>query len=121
MKVLLTVALLLGVWGARPASAQTSTPPAGRRLLTATFAGGCFWCMEEAFEKVGGVLSVTSGYTGGAVRDPDYEQVSSGGTGHAESGLLQEEPGPLQVLQVQLRAGPAAGSTVGEKAVRGER
>jgi peptide-methionine (S)-S-oxide reductase len=92
MKALLTVALLLGVWGARPASAQTSTPPADRRLLTATFAGGCFWCMEEAFEKVGGVVSVTSGYTGGAVRDPDYEQVSSGGTGHAESVEVRYDP-----------------------------
>jgi peptide-methionine (S)-S-oxide reductase len=92
MKALLTVALLLGVWGARPASAQTSTPPADRRLLTATFAGGCFWCMEEAFEKVGGVVSVTSGYTGGAVRNPDYEQVSSGGTGHAESVEVRYDP-----------------------------
>jgi len=92
MKALLTVALLLGVWGARPASAQTSTPPADRRLLTATFAGGCFWCMEEAFEKVGGVVSVTSGYTGGTLRDPDYEQVSSGGTGHAESVEVRYDP-----------------------------
>jgi peptide-methionine (S)-S-oxide reductase len=92
MKALLAIALLLGVWGARPASAQTSTPPADRRLLTATFAGGCFWCMEEAFEKVGGVVSVTSGYTGGAVRNPDYEQVSSGGTGHAESVEVRYDP-----------------------------
>jgi peptide-methionine (S)-S-oxide reductase len=52
---------------------------------TATFAGGCFWCMEGPFDKLPGVISVTSGYTGGPVRNPSYEQVSSGGTGHRES------------------------------------
>jgi peptide-methionine (S)-S-oxide reductase len=51
----------------------------------ATFAGGCFWCMEEAFEKVDGVVSVTSGYTGGHTKNPTYEETSAGGTGHAES------------------------------------
>lgn len=45
---------------------------------TAVFAGGCFWCVEEAFDKVEGVLSTTSGYTGGHVANPTYEQVSSG-------------------------------------------
>ena len=53
--------------------------------LKAYFAGGCFWCMEEAFETVEGVVSVTSGYMGGRVPRPSYEQVSAGGTGHAES------------------------------------
>jgi peptide-methionine (S)-S-oxide reductase len=51
----------------------------------ATFAGGCFWCMEAEFEKVPGVTSVTSGFTGGSVRNPTYAQVSSGRTGHAEA------------------------------------
>ena len=51
----------------------------------AFFAGGCFWCMEEVFEKVQGVTSVTSGYMGGRVEHPSYEQVSAGGTGHAEA------------------------------------
>ncbi len=51
----------------------------------AYFAGGCFWCMEEAFEKVEGVLSVVSGYMGGTVANPTYEEVSAGRTGHAES------------------------------------
>ena len=51
----------------------------------ATFAGGCFWCMEAEFEELPGVVSVTSGYTGGSVKNPTYEQVSSGTTGHAES------------------------------------
>ena len=51
----------------------------------AYFAGGCFWCMEEAFEAVEGVVSVASGYMGGTVANPTYAQVSGGGTGHAEA------------------------------------
>jgi peptide-methionine (S)-S-oxide reductase len=55
------------------------------RSETATFAGGCFWCVEDAFHDVPGVVSVRSGYTGGFVQDPTYAQVSTGTTGHAES------------------------------------
>ena len=51
----------------------------------ATFAGGCFWCIEADFEKVEGVISVTSGYTGGTGKNPTYKEVSSGGTGHTEA------------------------------------
>jgi peptide methionine sulfoxide reductase msrA/msrB len=54
-------------------------------LRTATFAGGCFWCIEADFEKVDGVLEVISGYAGGHQEDPSYEEVSAGGTGHAEA------------------------------------
>ena len=61
-------------------------------LETATFAGGCFWCMEGPFDVLDGVVSTTSGYTGGAVPDPDYEQVSAGGTGHAESVQVTYDP-----------------------------
>jgi peptide-methionine (S)-S-oxide reductase len=50
----------------------------------ATFAGGCFWCTEEAFEKVPGVTEVVSGYMGGKLKNPSYEQVSTGRTGHTE-------------------------------------
>ena len=59
---------------------------------TAIFAGGCFWCEETAFEGLPGVLSVTSGYTGGTARNPTYEQVSAGGTGHAESVEVAFDP-----------------------------
>jgi peptide methionine sulfoxide reductase msrA/msrB len=54
-------------------------------LRTATFAGGCFWCIEADFEKIDGVLAVISGYSGGHQEDPSYEEVAAGGTGHAEA------------------------------------
>ncbi len=61
------------------------TPPAAEMATKlATFAGGCFWCMEPPFDKLDGVVSTTSGYTGGTLLNPTYEQVSAGGTGHAE-------------------------------------
>ncbi|WP_444887072.1 peptide-methionine (S)-S-oxide reductase MsrA [Microbulbifer sp. JMSA008] len=53
-------------------------------IRTAIFAGGCFWCMEPPYDKVNGVLETTSGYSGGHVKNPSYDQVSAGGTGHAE-------------------------------------
>jgi peptide-methionine (S)-S-oxide reductase len=58
----------------------------------ATFAGGCFWCMEPPFESLPGVVSVTSGYTGGAQADPSYEEVSAGTTGHAEAVEIVYDP-----------------------------
>ena len=59
-------------------------PGQAQRLEKATFAAGCFWCTEEAFEKVPGVVSAVSGYMGGKVKNPSYEQVSTGRTGHTE-------------------------------------
>lgn len=61
----------------------------------ATFAGGCFWCMEPPFEALPGVVSVTSGYTGGTKPDPTYDEVSAGATGHAESVNVVYDPAKL--------------------------
>jgi peptide methionine sulfoxide reductase msrA/msrB len=67
---------------------------------TATFAGGCFWCMEPPFEKLDGVYTVVSGYAGGSEKDPTYKQVSSGQTGHAE--VVQIRYDPSRVTYEQL-------------------
>ena len=66
----------------------------------AIFAAGCFWCTEEAFEKVPGVVSAVSGYTGGTVKNPSYEQVSSGRTGHAEAVEVTFDPAKVTYEQL---------------------
>ena len=72
----------------------------GGELALATFAGGCFWCMEPPFDELPGVVSTTSGYTGGSSVDPTYEDVSSGTTGHAEA--LQVRYDPAQITYERL-------------------
>lgn len=66
----------------------------------ATFGGGCFWCMEEVMDKIPGVVSTTSGYTGGSKKNPTYEQVSAGGTGHVE--VVEVVYDPAKVAYQQL-------------------
>lgn len=66
----------------------------------ATFAGGCFWCMEPPFDKLEGVLSTTSGYTGGQKQNPTYEEVSAGGTGHAEAVQIVYDPTKISYSQL---------------------
>ncbi len=70
------------------------------RLATATFAAGCFWCTEEAMDKVPGVISTTSGYMGGSKKNPTYREVSSGTTGHTE--VLQVVYDPKKVSYERL-------------------
>ena len=87
-RILFFIATLLLLVGAAPSP----------RRATATFAGGCFWCMEPPFDRLKGVISVTSGYAGGRVDKPTYEQVSAGGTGHRESVNVVYDPAADAVL-----------------------
>lgn len=80
------------------ATAQVATPAAA--TAKATFGGGCFWCVEEAFDKVPGVISTTSGYMGGHLKNPTYPQVSAGNTGHNE--VVQVVYDPSKVTYAQL-------------------
>ncbi len=84
-----------------PVGLNAQTPaPRPEATAKATFGGGCFWCMEEAFDKVPGVTATTSGYMGGQTRNPTYEQVSTGRTGHAE--VVQVEYDPSKVTYEKL-------------------
>jgi|SRR5688572_23448798 len=85
------------------AAALTLCGPAlaqGSKLATATFAGGCFWCVEEAFDKMPGVVSTVSGYMDGRKKNPTYEEVSSGTTGHTE--VVQVKYDPAKVSYEKL-------------------
>lgn len=82
-QVLLLIGLFLLIMST--CTSCNSKPEAQIQLSKATFAGGCFWCMEPAFDKLEGVISIASGYTGGTKENPTYEEVCSGTTGHAEA------------------------------------
>jgi peptide-methionine (S)-S-oxide reductase len=100
---LLAALILFGLPAGWPPSA--SAVNAGDQAK-AYFAGGCFWCMEEVFEKVDGVMAVVSGYMGGTVARPTYEQVSAGQTGHAEAVEVLYDPAKVtyrQLLEVFWR------------------
>ncbi len=96
--ILLIAITLVGAWQLntviQPAMAKGEAQPTDPPMATksAVFAGGCFWCTESDFEKLPGVLSVVSGYTGGDVENPTYEGVSSGETGHVEAILVTYDP-----------------------------
>src|SRR5690348_911559 len=86
LRTFVAAALFAAALGSAAAQTpQTAPAPQGAPTATAIFAGGCFWCVEADFDKVAGVISTTSGYTGGTVKNPSYHQVSGGGTGHAEA------------------------------------
>jgi peptide-methionine (S)-S-oxide reductase len=85
--------LVTGIAAAALAAEPPAKTTAGTKMTaTATFAGGCFWCMQHPFDELNGVVSTTAGYTGGHSRNPTYEEVSAGGTGHAESVRVVYDP-----------------------------
>ena len=85
--MLVAMAVVVALGAAQPSVAADTGETA-----YATFAGGCFWCIEADFEKVEGVITVTSGYTGGHVANPTYKKVSAGGTGHTEAIRVVYDP-----------------------------
>jgi peptide-methionine (S)-S-oxide reductase len=99
MKMWIKVVLLLAVVGfffsAYAEKGEEKKTADNKSLATATFAGGCFWCMEPPFDKLDGVISTTSGYTGGQDKNPTYQEVSSGTTGHAESVQVLYDPSKI--------------------------
>jgi peptide-methionine (S)-S-oxide reductase len=92
--LLAACATLARVWPEARAldDAETPVTMSEPNLDHATFAGGCFWCMEPPFDKLDGVISTTSGYTGGHMKDPSYEDVTSGTSGHAEAIRIVFDP-----------------------------
>lgn len=98
MRLISRSSLILTILAALAAFGPAETRAADR--ATATFAGGCFWCMVAPFDGLPGVLSVASGYSGGQKKNPTYEEVSSGTTGHAES--IQVIYDPAKVTYEQL-------------------
>ena len=97
--VTLSILALAGCGTQSPAQADSVAPKAAispatspSNLATAIFAGGCFWCMEKPFDEIPGVVATTSGYTGGTLANPTYEQVGRGGTGHFEAVKITYDP-----------------------------
>ena len=101
--------ILSAVVGTSPAHTQSQQQKASEKpqqFAVATFGGGCFWCMEPPFDALPGVISTVSGYTGGKSANPTYEQVSAGGTGHAEVVQIRYDPATIsyeKLLQVFWR------------------
>ena len=83
---------LIAAFFALPVFAGAQTPAVAPATAKATFAGGCFWCMEGPFDVLDGVLSTTSGYIGGKTKNPSYKEVSSGSTGHTEAVQVVYDP-----------------------------
>ena len=101
IRILFAVLLTTGLLAAASVGGnEGSQRPSAPRLEKATFAGGCFWCMEEALDKVEGVVSTLSGYTGGRTKNPAYEEVSAGKTGHTESVEVLYDPAKLSYAKL---------------------
>ena len=92
MKIYAAIALLL------VSSLHAESEP--MKTEKATLGGGCFWCVEAAYERLPGVLSVTSGYAGGQTENPTYEQIGTGKTGHAEVVQIEYDPGKISYQKI---------------------
>jgi len=93
--------LLISLFPFYPAMAATSGPlTPWNHVEQATFAGGCFWCMQPPFDKLKGVISTKAGYTGGQKSQPTYNEISAGGTGHAESVQIEFDPSKISYQQL---------------------
>ena len=86
------IASLVAAWMLAAFASQPLVAATGDELAVATFAGGCFWCVESDFDAVPGVVETISGYTGGTVDNPAYKQVTAGGTGHREAVQIRYDP-----------------------------
>jgi peptide-methionine (S)-S-oxide reductase len=105
LRFLMTTVLWIAAVAAAPA--QVAPQAGSGQRAVATFAGGCFWCTEADFDKVKGVLATTSGYIGGTVANPTYQQVSAGGTHHAEAVEIAYDPAQVSyetLLRVYWRS-----------------
>lgn len=98
--VLAMSAILFDACDGRASSATQAPDPDSSRYAKATFAGGCFWCMEPPFDGIEGVVGTISGYTGGHVANPTYEQVSAGTTGHTEAVRILYDPQKVSYEQL---------------------
>ena len=92
--------LLLGLAATLAMAPAMAEPTSLASPATAVLAGGCFWCLEADFEKLAGVISVESGYTGGHTANPDYKTVSAGTTGHTESVRVQYDSATLSYARL---------------------
>lgn len=90
--LILTIISVFGIVSCAETNQQSKVTVKPENLSVATFAGGCFWCVESGFEKLPGVYDVISGYSGGHVANPSYEAVESGETGHVEAVQVYFDP-----------------------------
>jgi len=100
------VLVMLTVVAGTPGQAENKVMANREELSTATFAGGCFWCMEPPFDQLAGVIATISGYTGGHKANPSYEEVTGGTTGHFEALQVLYDPAKIsydQLLEVFWR------------------
>lgn len=103
---LLPLAAALAAGMAASTAHAAETTPAADGASTAIFAGGCFWCMEPPYDDQAGVTATTSGYIGGELKNPSYEEISGGGTGHAEAVQVtynSDEIGYAKLLEIFWR------------------